>query len=73
VAQEVKSDGYRALAFRTGSEVQLLSRNRKLFNDNYAVLIDALKSLKVNFVIDGEIRRHSATLKGHEKFLMQIR
>jgi bifunctional non-homologous end joining protein LigD len=52
---EVKFDGYRALAFKTGSEVQLLSRNRKLFNDNYPVLIDALKSLKVNFVIDGEI------------------
>jgi bifunctional non-homologous end joining protein LigD len=52
---EVKFDGYRALALKAGSEVQLLSRNRKLFNDNYPVLIDALKSLKANFVIDGEI------------------
>jgi bifunctional non-homologous end joining protein LigD len=52
---EVKLDGYRALAFKTGADVQLLSRNRKLFNDNYPVLIDSLKSLKVNYVIDGEI------------------
>src|ERR1700739_1494318 len=52
---EVKFDGYRALAFKTGSKVNLLSRNRKLFNDNYRVLIDALKSLKADFIIDGEI------------------
>jgi bifunctional non-homologous end joining protein LigD len=52
---EVKFDGYRALAPKAGSEVQLLSRNRKLFNGNYPVLIDALKSLRANFVIDGEI------------------
>ena len=52
---EVKFDGYRALAFKTGSEVQLFSRNRKLFNDNYPVLVDALKSLKGDFIIDGEI------------------
>jgi bifunctional non-homologous end joining protein LigD len=41
---EVKFDGYRALAFKAGSEVRLLSRNRTLFNDNYPVLIEALKS-----------------------------
>jgi bifunctional non-homologous end joining protein LigD len=52
---EVKFDGYRALAFKAGSEVQLFSRNRKLFNDNYPVLVDALKPLKANFIIDGEI------------------
>jgi hypothetical protein len=39
-------DGYRALAFKAGVEVRLLSRNRTLFNDNYPALIDALKSLK---------------------------
>ena len=52
---EVKFDGYRALAFKTGSQAQLFSRNRKLFNDNYPVLLDALKSLKGDFMIDGEI------------------
>lgn len=36
---EVKFDGHRALAFKTGSEVQLFSRNRKLFNQSYPVLV----------------------------------
>jgi bifunctional non-homologous end joining protein LigD len=52
----MKFDGYRALAFKAGSEVRLLSRNRTLFNDNYPVLIEALKSLKPKkFIIDREI------------------
>ena len=53
---EMKFDGYRALAFKMDKEVRLLSRNRKLFNDNYPQLVDALKSLKArNFIVDGEI------------------
>jgi bifunctional non-homologous end joining protein LigD len=53
---EMKFDGYRALAFKTGAEVRLLSRNRTLFNDNYPVLVEALKSLRAkNFIFDGEI------------------
>jgi len=43
---EMKFDGYRAFAFKVGKEVPLLSRDRTLFNDNYPVFIDALKSLK---------------------------
>jgi bifunctional non-homologous end joining protein LigD len=42
---ELKFDGYRALAFKAGKEVRLLSRNRTNFNDNYPQLIDALKLL----------------------------
>jgi bifunctional non-homologous end joining protein LigD len=53
---EMKFDGYRALAFKSGSEVRLLSRNRTLFNDNYPQLVDSLKALKAkSFIIDGEI------------------
>jgi bifunctional non-homologous end joining protein LigD len=53
---EMKFDGYRALAFKAGDEVCLISRNRKSFNDDYPVLIDSLKSLKTkSFTIDGEI------------------
>jgi bifunctional non-homologous end joining protein LigD len=52
----MKFDGYRALAFKAGKEVRLLSRHRTLFNDNYPVLIDALKLLPAkNVIIDGEI------------------
>jgi bifunctional non-homologous end joining protein LigD len=66
---EMKFDGYRALAFKAGAEVRLLSRNRTLFNDNYPVLVDALKSLKAkNFIIDGEI----AALDQHGRSSFQL-
>ena len=53
---EMKFDGYRALAFKAGSEVRLLSRNRTIFNDNYPQLVDSLKALKAKkFTIDGEV------------------
>jgi bifunctional non-homologous end joining protein LigD len=53
---ELKFDGYRALAFKAGKEVRLLSLNRTIFNDNYPQLVDALKLLPVqNVLIDGEI------------------
>src|SRR5262252_5475621 len=53
---ELKFDGYRALAFKTGKEARLMSRNRTNFEDDYPQLIDALKSLTVKqATIDGEI------------------
>jgi bifunctional non-homologous end joining protein LigD len=53
---ELKFDGYRALAFKAGKEVRLLSRNRTIFNDNYPRLIDALKLLSAkNVIIDSEM------------------
>jgi bifunctional non-homologous end joining protein LigD len=48
---ELKFDGYRALAFKAGKEVWLLSRNRTLFNNDYLQLIDALKLLPAENVI----------------------
>jgi bifunctional non-homologous end joining protein LigD len=51
---EIKLDGYRALAFKDGREVRLVSRNQKDFS--YPQLIDALKSLPADqVVLDGEI------------------
>jgi bifunctional non-homologous end joining protein LigD len=53
---ELKFDGYRALAFKTGQEVRLISRNRSSFNADYPKLVEALKLLSAkNAVIDGEI------------------
>src|SRR5215472_14370942 len=53
---EMKFDGYRALAFKTGREVRLVSRNKRDFGDDYPLLLDSLKSLRAkDFVIDGEI------------------
>jgi bifunctional non-homologous end joining protein LigD len=51
---EIKHDGYRALAFKKGKEVCLISRNNKPLN--YPILIDSLKKLSAERVIlDGEI------------------
>jgi bifunctional non-homologous end joining protein LigD len=51
---EVKHDGYRALAFKDGKDVRLISRNNKPLN--YPQLLDSLKLLAVEHVIlDGEI------------------
>ena len=53
---EMKFDGYRALAFKAGKEVRLISRNRIDFGNDYPQLIDALKLLTPrNVIIDGEI------------------
>ena len=51
---EIKFDGYRALAFKDGKGVRLVSRNKKAFN--YPELLDVLKSmLAERMVLDGEI------------------
>jgi bifunctional non-homologous end joining protein LigD len=53
---EMKFDGYRALAFKVGKEVRLISLNRINFGNDYPQLIEALKLLTAkNVVIDGEI------------------
>ena len=52
---EVKWDGYRALGFINEGEVELLSRNKKSFNDKFYPIHDILQNWKINAVIDGEI------------------
>ena len=39
---ELKSDGYRAIAFKTGGKVHLRSRNDKDFNLRYPAIVKAL-------------------------------
>jgi bifunctional non-homologous end joining protein LigD len=51
---EIKHDGYRALAFKDGKDVRLISRNNKPLK--YPRVLDSLKLLAVGQVIlDGEI------------------
>lgn len=52
---EVKWDGYRAVTFNNGKNVELKSRNDKSFNDKFYPVYDALKSLNIKAVLDGEI------------------
>jgi bifunctional non-homologous end joining protein LigD len=53
---EPKFDGERCLAFRKGSDVRLLSRNRKRLDDHYPELAEAMAAQEADdFVVDGEI------------------
>ena len=50
---EVKLDGYRALAIKTGGVVRLRSRNDKDFNRKYPGIAKALAALPDETVVDG--------------------
>jgi bifunctional non-homologous end joining protein LigD len=52
---ELKLDGYRAIAFKRNGAVHLRSRNDNDFNVRYPGVVDALKKLPNNTVIDGEV------------------
>jgi bifunctional non-homologous end joining protein LigD len=52
---ELKLDGYRAVAFKTGGKVHLRSRNNKDFNTKYPAIAKALAAMPDETVIDGEI------------------
>jgi len=52
---EVKWDGYRALAHINKGEVDIMSRNKKSFNDKFYPIYDILKASNINAVLDGEI------------------
>lgn len=53
---ERKFDGERALCFRKGDRVRLLTRNRKDIEDTYPELVDALLGqVCQDFIADGEI------------------
>lgn len=52
---EIKWDGYRAIAEICNGTVKLYSRNGKILNLSFPPVIDNLKILNFNAVIDGEI------------------
>ena len=54
-AYQLKLDGYRTIAFKTGGKIYLRSRNNKDFALRYPSVVDGLAKLPDETVIDGEV------------------
>jgi bifunctional non-homologous end joining protein LigD len=54
-AYQLKLDGYRAIAFKTGGRIHLRSRNDNDFSVRYSDVVEGLAKLPDDTVIDGEV------------------
>src|SRR5882757_1672740 len=52
---EVKLDGYRAVAVKSGNGVTLFSRRRKSLNRQFPYIMEGLADLPAGTVVDGEV------------------
>jgi DNA ligase D-like protein (predicted ligase) len=66
--KEIKLDGYRCLAIKTGGKVEIRSRNDNDFSDRYPAITKALAKMPDETVIDGEVVALDET--GHPSFQM---
>jgi bifunctional non-homologous end joining protein LigD len=73
---ERKLDGERVLAFRNGARVRLLSRNRKIVNNAYPEIAEAIAAQPAtDFVFDGEVVAFDGAVSSFAKLQprMQVR
>ena len=52
---EIKWDGYRAIGSKHGDAIELYSRNSNDFKDHFPPIVEALRGLKHDVILDGEI------------------
>src|SRR6266446_5847002 len=52
---EIKLDGYRAVAVRSGAGITLFSRRRKSLNRQFPYIVEAMADLPEETVVDGEL------------------
>jgi bifunctional non-homologous end joining protein LigD len=52
---EVKWDGYRMLAYKNGTQINLRSRNNKDYSKRFQIIVDELAKWKHDAVLDGEM------------------
>ncbi|MDR6968359.1 bifunctional non-homologous end joining protein LigD [Flavobacterium arsenatis] len=69
---ETKFDGYRALAQIKENDVQLISRNGISFNAKYPAIVEALKTINKDMILDGEVVAEDAKGKSNFQWLQHL-
>ncbi len=64
---EKKLDGERVLAYKSGGNVQLKSRNGNLVNISYPEIVAELEKIDSDFVIDGEVTSLTGSISDFSK------